>query len=134
MTTAVKARRVLTRYADAWTAGDLGALFASYHDDVVFHYFGQNPLAGTHRGKAAAMATLMEATHRTRRSLKAVVSVMAGDGGRGCILARETVMRGDEAVEIERALVYRVAEEAILECWLYDQDQAQIDGMLGGEP
>ena len=44
MTTAVEARRVLTRYADAWTAGDLGALFASYHDDVVFHYFDPDTL------------------------------------------------------------------------------------------
>jgi ketosteroid isomerase-like protein len=94
MSTAEQAHAVLTRYADAWTAGDAAALFASYHDDVVFHYFGQNPLAGVHRGKPAALAVLMDATRRTRRSLKTVVGVMAGEGGRGCILARETVMRG----------------------------------------
>jgi hypothetical protein len=44
------------RYADAWVANDLRAIVDSYHDEVVFHYFGRSPLAGTHRGKAACLA------------------------------------------------------------------------------
>ena len=49
---------VVRRYADAWAANDLRAIVDCYHDDVVFHYFGRNPLAGTHRGKAACLAVL----------------------------------------------------------------------------
>lgn len=41
---------VVKRYADAWAANDMKSIVDCYHDEVVFHYFGQNPLAGTHRG------------------------------------------------------------------------------------
>ena len=44
--------RPSARYASAWLAGDRAALVASYHDDFTLHYFGRNPLAGIHRGKA----------------------------------------------------------------------------------
>jgi hypothetical protein len=47
---------VARRYADAWVKNDLEVIIDSYHDEVVFHYFGRSPLAGTHRGKAACLA------------------------------------------------------------------------------
>jgi len=44
----------VTSYA-AWEANDLKTIADSYQDEVVFHHFGRNPLAGTHRGTAAAL-------------------------------------------------------------------------------
>jgi hypothetical protein len=46
---------VMQRFADAWAAGDVPALNDCDHAGVVFHYFGRNPYAGTHRGKAACI-------------------------------------------------------------------------------
>jgi ketosteroid isomerase-like protein len=51
---------VARRYADAWVKNDLEVIIDSYHDEVVFHYFGRSPLAGTHRGKAACLALLKQ--------------------------------------------------------------------------
>lgn len=121
---------VLGAYAQAWQAGDLAAIMAAYHDDFVLHYFGDNVLAGRHAGKAQALGVLGDFSRRTNRRLVSIISVMAGDT-RGAIVARERLGPDGAAVEVERLLVYRVAEGKLAECWVYDADQAMIDRMIG---
>ena len=53
---------IVRRYAEAWRANDITAVFDLYHDDFVLHYFGRSPLAGDHVGKDAAISVLVEAT------------------------------------------------------------------------
>ncbi|MDP1739411.1 MAG: nuclear transport factor 2 family protein [Caulobacter sp.] len=117
------------RYADAWLAGDFPAMLATYSDDFVVHWSGNNPMAGTKRGKTAAIEALLEFTRRTGRKLVAVDDVMAGTT-RAVILARESITAGDETREIERVLVYRVEHGLLAECWVHDADQAFIDRAL----
>jgi ketosteroid isomerase-like protein len=110
-------------------------VFAAYADDTVFHYFGHHPWAGAHIGKPAAMAALREVSRRTKRRLKDVIAVMTGPPDRGCVLVTETMVApGGETLEVERAMLYRVAAGQIAECWIYDQDQALIDSMINAEP
>jgi ketosteroid isomerase-like protein len=122
-------RLAVSRYANAWLAGDRPALAACYHDDFTLHYFGSNPLAGDHAGKAAALGILAEVTRRTNRRLLAIVDVMAG-AERGALLVRERFERDGRIAEIERLLVYTVRDGLLSECWVYDQDQAQVDAFL----
>ena len=122
-------RRALSGYAAAWLAGDRQAMLASYHDDFTLHYFGRNPLAGIHRGKAAALAILAEVTRRTNRKLSGIVDVMAGPE-RGALLVREIFQRDGKTAEVERLLVYAVRDELLWQCWVYDQDQALVDTFL----
>ena len=117
------------RYADAWVAGDFPAMLATYSDDFVLHWFGENPMAGVKRGKAAAIEALMAFTRLTGRKLIAVDSVMA-DAHRAVIIARESLTAGGETREVERVLVYRVEDDQLAECWVYDSDQRFIDRAL----
>ncbi|MCA1363557.1 nuclear transport factor 2 family protein [Bradyrhizobium sp. IC3069] len=122
-------RAAITRYATAWQAGDRAAIAACYHDEFMLNYAGHNPLAGTHRGKAAALATLAEVARRSNRKLLAIDDVMAGPR-RGAILARESFSRDGRTAELERLLVYAVREGLLSECWVYDRDQAVVDAFL----
>jgi uncharacterized protein len=122
-------RRVVSRYAAAWLAGDRAAMLASYHDDFTLHYFGRNPLAGVHQGKPAALAILAEVTRRTNRRLLGVVDIMAGPE-RGALLVRERFSRDGRSAEVERLLVYSVRDGLLWQCWVYDQDQALVDSFL----
>ena len=122
-------RQAVSRYASAWLAGDRPALAACYHDDFRLHYFGRNPLAGDHKGKAAALAILAEVTSRTNRRLLAIVDVMAGPE-RGALLVRERFERDGKVAELERLLVYTVRDRLLGECWVYDQDQTLVDTYL----
>jgi ketosteroid isomerase-like protein len=122
-------RQAVSRYASAWLTGDRPALAACYHDDFTLHYFGRNPLAGDHKGKARALAILAEVTSRTNRRLLTIVDVMAGPE-RGALLVRERFERDGKVAELERLLVYTVRDRLLGECWVYDQDQTLVDAYL----
>ena len=122
-------RQAVGRYATAWQAGDRAALAACYHEDFTLHYLGRNPLAGDHRGKAAALATLAEVSRRPNRRLLAIIDIMAGPE-RGALLVRERFERDGNTAEVERLLVYAVRDGLLRECWVYDQDQALADTFL----
>jgi uncharacterized protein len=122
-------RAAVTRYATAWLGGDRAAIAACYHDEFTLHYAGQNPLAGTHRGKAAALAALAEVARRANRKLLGVDDIMAGPH-RGAILARELFSRDGRTAELDRLLVYAVRDGLLSECWVYDRDQATVDAFL----
>lgn len=120
---------VVQRYAKAWAAKDITAIFDSYHDDVVFHYFGRSPLAGTHRGKTACLAALKQLRDKTARQLLAIRDVLSGEQ-HGVIIVTEQFEREGKTVVLERLLRYSVREGKISECWVYDEDQRLVDDWL----
>jgi ketosteroid isomerase-like protein len=118
--------RVLREYATAWLASDLEKVLASYHDDIELHYMGQSPLAGTHRGRDAAFTVLGQASMRTNRKLIDVEDVLVGESS-GALIAVEDL--GDPAQRVRRVLLYRVQDEKLRECWLFDENQRFIDAL-----
>jgi ketosteroid isomerase-like protein len=126
MADAEETARVLRSYASAWLAGDLDAVLAAYHDDIELHYMGRSPLAGTHVGRDAAFAALGTASMRTSRTLIAVEDVLVGDS-LGALIAVEDL--GTPPRRVRRVLLYRVQDEKLRECWLFDEDQRFIDEM-----
>lgn len=122
-------QRAVDRYAAAWLSGELSAIVACYHDAFTLHYFGRNALSGDHVGKAAALKALAEFTQRTKRRLLGIVATAAG-AERGTVIAREALTVGGKTVEVERVLVYTVANGLLRECWVYDQDQRLIDDYI----
>jgi uncharacterized protein len=117
---------VVKRYADVWVADDLRAIVDCYHDEVVFHYFGRSPLAGTHRGKPACLAALKQVREKTNRQLVSVQDVLAGEQF-GLIVAVERFERGGASIDIERVLRFGVRDGKLAECWVYDEDQRLVD-------
>ena len=122
-------REVVQRYADAWAANDLKAIVDCYHDEVVFHYFGQGPLAGVHKGKTACLALLKQVKEKTNRRLLSVRDVLAGEHF-GLIVAVEQFEREGATHVLERLLRYSVRDGRLAECWIYDEDQRLIDQLL----
>ena len=118
--------RVLREYADAWLATDLERILGAYHEDVVLHYTGESPLAGTHTGRDAAFAALGQASQRSARRLIEIEDVLVGDA-LGAILAVEEL--GDPPRRVRRVLLYRVLDGQLRECWLYDEDQRFVDAL-----
>ena len=130
MSTSDETARVLRAYAKAWLASDLEKVLASYHQDIELHYMGESPLAGTHRGRDAAFAALAQATTRTNRKLIDVEDVLVGES-MGALIAVEDL--GEPATRVRRVLLYRVQDEKLRECWLFDEDQRLIDSMWSKE-
>ena len=130
MTSKDETSRVLSAYAKAWLASDLEKVLASYHEDIELNYMGESSLAGTHRGRDAAFAVLAHASTRTARKLIDVEDVLVGES-LGALIAVEEL--GDPAKRVRRVLLYRVQDEKLRECWLFDEDQRFIDSMWSQE-
>ena len=130
MTSRDETSRVLSAYAKAWLASDLEKVLSSYHEDIELHYMGESPLAGTHRGRDAAFTVLAQASVRTARKLIDVEDVLVGES-LGALIAVEDL--GEPARRVKRVLLYRVQDEKLRECWLFDEDQRFIDSMWSKE-
>lgn len=124
-------RATLRAYAEAWLAADVEKVLGAYHDDIVLHYMGESPLAGTHSGKDAVFAVLGQASYRSSRKLVEVEDVLVGEN-LGALLAIEDL--GDPPRRVRRVLLYRVEDAKLRECWLYDEDQRFIDGLWSSDP
>lgn len=118
-------RSVIERYADAWQRRDPAA-FALYHPQFTIHWFGNNPLSGTHVGVEQVQRALVELARRTNRSLVKIVATLAGPD-RGAIIARESFGTGDARIEMDRVLIFTVADDRLRECWVYDADPTLLD-------
>ena len=118
-------RSVIERYADAWQRRDPAA-FALYHPQFTIHWFGNNPLSGAHVGKEKVQQALIDLARRTNRNLVKIVATLAGPD-RGAIIARESFGAGDARIEMDRVLIFTVAEGLLRECWVYDADPALLD-------
>jgi uncharacterized protein len=120
-----KIRSMIERYADAWQRRDPAAL-ALYHPQFTVHWFGHNPLSGTHVGAEQVRRALAELTRRTHRQLVKIVATLAGPV-RGAIIARESFGLGDARIEMDRVLVFTIEDDRLRECWVYDADPALLD-------
>ena len=131
MADAKETSEVLRAYADAWVAADLEEVLGAYHDQIVLHYMGESPLAGTHEGRDAVMEVLGQASFRASRKLIEVEDVLVGEEF-GAILAIEDL--GEPPRRVRRVLVYRVEAGKLRECWLYDEDQRFVDRLWSTDP
>jgi ketosteroid isomerase-like protein len=119
---------VVRRYCDAWRRGDVATIVDCYHDDVVLHWFGRSPLAGDHRGKAAALTALMRLQQLANRQLVEIHDVLASDA-HAVVLARERFERDGRVLDVNRVLVYHVRDDKLAEAWIYDEDQRELDAL-----
>jgi ketosteroid isomerase-like protein len=117
---------VVQRYADAWKRGDAAAVVACYHDDLTLHWFGASPMAGSHRGRAAAIAALVRVQQLTNRKLLEIRDVIASDD-HVVLLTRERFERDGRTLDLDRVLVFTIRADRLFECWLYDEDQRAVD-------
>jgi ketosteroid isomerase-like protein len=117
------------RYADAWACGDAATVIGLYADDIVLHYFGDSPIAGKHRGKAAALAVLGRLSQAVKRGAPEIHDVIGGEH-HAAVLAKERWGEGDDAIELNRVLLYHVRDGKLAECWIYDEDQRFVDAIL----
>jgi uncharacterized protein len=117
---------VITRYADAWVAGDFATLVACYSEGFVAHYGGQSPFAGTHIGRDRFLEILMTTATRAQRQLVSI-DQLHDDGATGALFVTESIVVDGTSMRVLRALRYRTSDDLLTECWLYDHDQHVVD-------
>lgn len=108
--------------------GELDALDDLYADDVVIHYPGKNPLAGTHRNLqefVAKFQTLLKDGVVTRELHDAL-----GTDDHAVQLLKVTASASGRAHAWNAVVVYHVREGRFSEVWIHVDDQYAVDDFL----
>jgi len=124
---------VITRYAEAWRAGDLEALVACYADDIVAHYGGRSRFAGTHRGRDRLLEVLVTTAALGDRRLVSIDQI-DDNGHSGALFVTESFTVDGDTVAVPRCLRYRVVNDRLAECWLFEHEQHLVEQAWGAAP
>jgi ketosteroid isomerase-like protein len=125
----VTASELMDRYIAAMRSGDWETGFGFYADDIVLHVPGRSALAGTHRGRDAAVRYIQSAIGLAHDVDVELVDMLAG-GDHVALLVRERFTADGGTVEIRRANVYRVCDGKIAELRIFEADQYAVDALL----
>ena len=126
---------VMRRYLQAAQRGDWETGFGFFADDIVLHVPGRSALAGEHRGRDAARGYLEAALARSHGAEVEVELVdMLASEDRVALIVRERFQRPDGPVEIRRANLYRLGGDQIMEIWIFEANQYEVDDLFAGGP
>ena len=126
------ARELMTDYLDAARRGDWDTAFGYFADDIVMRVPGRSRLAGDRHGKQAAVDYIQTVRDHYREGgiELELVDMLEGDR-RVALLVVERFHRDGRTVEIRRANVYRVEDDAIVEITIFEADQYAVDELTG---
>ena len=126
---------VMRRYVAAVRRGDWETGFRFFADDIVLHVPGRSSLAGEHRGRAAAEGYLHAALARSHGAEVEVELVdMLASEEQVALIVRERFSRPGGAVEIRRANLYRLRGDQIVEVWIFEANQYEVDELFADDP
>jgi ketosteroid isomerase-like protein len=124
----------MRRYLQAVQGGDWETGVGFFADDIVLYVPGRSALAGEYRGRDAARGYLDAARARSHGGQVEVELVdMLASEERVALVVRERFHRGDGPVEIRRANVYRLRGQQIVEIWIFEANQYEVDQLFAGD-
>lgn len=108
--------RMLKEAHESFQAGDFERLFEIFHEDMTWRVPGDNRLSGVFRGREEIMknfGTLSEVTD----SYWAHPLDYFGSDDHVVLVAHVRATRGDKVLDEKEALVFRVKDGKLAECW-----------------
>lgn len=119
---------VLLRGAfQAFTAADIAALTATFHEDLQGHIAGDNPFAGDHRGRDTWFGLLRRLGELSGGTWKSEVHDIVANDRHAIALTHVTASRDGKQLDLLGAHVYHVIKGKITEAWWVWQDQRAFD-------
>ena len=124
------ARELMTDYLDAARRGDWDTAFGYFAEDIVMRVPGRSRFAGDRHGKQAAIGYIASVREHFREGgIELELVDMLDSGDRVALLVVERFHREGGTVEIRRANVYRVENDAIVEITIFEADQYAVDDL-----
>ncbi len=107
---------------NAFSEGDIQALFELWTDDIIWHDAGDHPLAGDHTGKEQVAGFLGGLAQQTDGTFRAELQHAIADDDQGYSLHKATATKDGEELEAWTILSYRFEDGRFAEIWTFDYD------------
>jgi uncharacterized protein len=116
---------------EAFSAGDIRAMEASFQDDLTWHAPGTNRFSGQFRGRAAAMQRLAQMREAGISTSFDVHDVVANDEHAVALVHLHLEVADGRRYDQPQVQVAHVHQGLIVEFWTMNQDQAVLDLLVG---
>ena len=118
----------------AFGKADLNGALADLATDAVFHFTGEGPNSGDHKGRAAIEAALISNFELTGGTQKLDLHSIYADDQHAVVSLRETATRNDGAtLDMEEAHILAIDEAGkITDLWDVPVDPEQHDRFFDG--
>ena len=122
------AKEVVEAYSIALSKGDIPSAFSHFSPDAKWHQPGNNKFSGTQIGLEAIgkmLGEMMDATQGTL-VIEPAGAMMVNGNFVSCPV-RFNAKSGDKTVDMNGSDLYEVADEKIVQVWLFSEDQLAED-------
>jgi len=108
---------------ESFAKGDLDGALADLADDCVFHFGGDGPNSGDHKGREAIAAALIKNFELTGGTQALEVSRIFADDDHAAVVIHETASRPDgAALAMDEVHILRLREGKVLDLWDLPED------------
>ena len=115
----------------AFAEGDAATILELLDEDIVWRIPGRSEIAGTYSGREAALAVLRRSAELTGGTYRAEPHWVVADEEHVVAVYRASGRRGDRTIDIDQALVVRVADGRWLEVDAVPFDPHAFDEFWG---
>jgi ketosteroid isomerase-like protein len=122
-------------YVAAWRRDDREAAMSFWSDDIVMRAAGSNPHSGVYRGKPEVQHNLIDRIYAETTEAEVLGLVDRGIGSEHVFtIVHERFKKADGRVfETNRIVIYRWANQKIIEVLYFDPDQAAAQAFWSDE-
>jgi uncharacterized protein len=122
--------RVVRRLLDALERRDAGSIAALLTDDVVYHFPGRGPVAGTYQGRDAVLGLFQRFSGLFDGPLGMSSHDVVASEAHVVDLATYTASRGGQSFTWNAVRLYHVDADRVSEIWLMIGDVYAFDAFL----
>ena len=118
---------LLKKGYEAFSQGDMATITDLFAEDVVWHLFGHNQLAGVHRGRDAVFASFAKTAALSGGSFKIDVHDVVANDEHAVALTRATGTREGRSLDSMDTDVYHMKDGKVVEFWSFVEDDRATD-------
>jgi hypothetical protein len=119
---------------EAFAKADLDGALADLADDCVFHFGGDGPSSGDHKGREAITAALIKNFELTAGTQALDVRGIYADDNHAAVILHETASRPDGAsLAMDEVHVLRLRDGKVLDLWDLPEDIQAHDDFFDGK-
>jgi hypothetical protein len=112
---------------EAFSQGDMATITSLFAEDVVWHAFGSNPLAGVHRGRDAVFAIFAKTAELSGGTFKIDVHDVVANDDHAVAITTATGTREGRSLNSMDTDVYHMKDGKITEWWSFVEDDRATD-------
>jgi uncharacterized protein len=119
---------------ESFTKGDLDGALADLADDCVFHFGGDGPNSGDHKGREAITAALIKNFELTAGTQALDVKGIFADDDHAAVVLHETASRPDGAsISMDEVHILRLRDGKVIDLWDVPEDVQTHDDFFSGK-